>query len=155
VSEAELDGLADQISEKLVKHGIVPFAADDDDDDDETYLSEQFRALQARRALGHPALGHAMTSKPVPPRLGGPASHGGSGRELHARLTQLEPSHTALLQLKAKVTANANRARRPAPGPEALYRTAAVNDPAANSRRKTIATLRTRLEKVHRSGVAA
>ncbi|KAJ1632269.1 hypothetical protein T492DRAFT_990018 [Pavlovales sp. CCMP2436] len=123
----ELAQLMSQINERMAKKGITGHALHDDDDDDDEFdnddLAAQMRALALRRHSGV-----------APPRV--PLSVG-NGR--------LDPNHTALVQLKQNVRANANRARRPTD--EKAARTVGQQDPAADGRRKTIATLRTRLER--------
>jgi hypothetical protein len=159
----EFDDLVSQISERLAKRGISAYDAHDATHGgigadggggggggrggatlSDEYVASQMQALAARQH-SVPLAGQ----KPMPPRA--PMNPGGaSAREMHARLTQLEPNHSALVQLKDSVRQHANRSRRPV-----IEVPARVGlDPAAGSRRKTIATLRTRLDRA-KTGAAA
>lgn len=147
--DGDLAMLVSEISARMARKGIQPYDDDDDDaiddggmDDDE--LAAQMSALAARRS----SLGLASRST-LQPRTPMHGSGFPSGRDLHARLAQLDTNHSAILQLKNNVRANANRPRRPT----ADIAVRAGLDPAAGMRRKTIATLRTRLEQA--KGTAA
>mmetsp|Transcript_21697 Transcript_21697/g.63977 ORF Transcript_21697/g.63977 Transcript_21697/m.63977 type:complete len:482 (+) Transcript_21697:123-1568(+) len=145
-AEVALASLVDHVSREYARPGMAT-AADSEDESSEDEDEARRRALRAqanqlalRRANGAP--------RPVVPRP--PATGKASGRQRHALLSNLDPGHSAVVQLKAAVQANANRPRLPAAGDLAVRRH--TIDATANSRRKTIETLRTRLDKSKAAG---